>query len=254
MNKELLDKLKHKKEACRRGKQGQVALEEYTEIAQAARNQVRKAKALIESNLARDFKGNKKSSYRYVSGKRMARENAGPLQKETGDLVIDMEKAEVLYEFFASVFISKYSNHTVQVTEGKGRDQMSEELPTVEKDQVQDLLRNLEVHKGPDEMCPWVLREWAEEVAKLLSIIFKKSWQSDDIPTDCKRGRITPIFKKAKKKDPGNSRPVSLTFVPSKIMVHILLETTLRHMENKGKSCWTNLMAFCNEAVSLVYK
>ena len=48
MNKELLDKLKHKKEAYRGWKQGQVAWEEYREIVQAARDQVRKAKALIE--------------------------------------------------------------------------------------------------------------------------------------------------------------------------------------------------------------
>ena len=48
MNKELLDKLKHNKEAYRGWKQGQVAWEEYRAIVQAARDQVRKAKALIE--------------------------------------------------------------------------------------------------------------------------------------------------------------------------------------------------------------
>ena len=77
----------------------------------------------------------------------------GPLQKETGDLVTwDMEKAEVLNDFFASVFTSKCSSHTTQVTESKGRDWEKEELPTVGEDQVQDHLRNPKVHKsmGPD--------------------------------------------------------------------------------------------------------
>ena len=47
----------------------------------------------------------------------------GPLWKEMGELVTwDMEKAEVLNDFFASVFTSKGSSHTAQVTEGKGRD------------------------------------------------------------------------------------------------------------------------------------
>jgi len=64
MNKELLDKPKHKKEAYRGWKQGQVAWEEYREIIQAARDQIRKAKSLIELNLARDIKGNKKNFYR----------------------------------------------------------------------------------------------------------------------------------------------------------------------------------------------
>ena len=61
MNKLLLGKLKHKKEAYRGWKQGQVAWEEYRETVRAAREQVRKAKALIELNLARDIKGNKES-------------------------------------------------------------------------------------------------------------------------------------------------------------------------------------------------
>ncbi|KFV97213.1 hypothetical protein N327_03267, partial [Fulmarus glacialis] len=105
MNKELLDTLKHRKEAYRGWKQGQVAWEEYREIVPAARDQIRKAKVLIELNLARDIKGNKKSFYRYMADKRKTRENVGPLWNKMGDLVTqDMEKVEVLNDFFASVF------------------------------------------------------------------------------------------------------------------------------------------------------
>jgi len=140
-----------------------------------------------------------------------------PVQKETENLVTqDVEKAEVLNEFLPQFFTGKCSSHTAQVTKGKGRDWKNEELPTVGKDQVQDHLRNLKVHKsvGPDEMHPQVLQELADDIAKPLSIIFEKLRQSGEVPT-------------------GNYRPVSLTSVPGKIMEQIFLETLLRHIENK---------------------
>ncbi|KAK4821781.1 hypothetical protein QYF61_002197 [Mycteria americana] len=92
--------------------------------------------------------------------------------------------------------------------------------PSVNQELVCELLQQLDPYKwmGPDNIHPRVLRELADVIVRLLSIIFDKSWTSGDIPEDWKKANVTPIYKKGLKKHPGNYRPISLTSVPGKVM------------------------------------
>jgi len=75
LRKEMLVKLRKKRELHRQWKQGLTSWEEYREAARLCRDGVRKAKAQLELNLARGAKNNKKGFYRYVSRKKMVKES-----------------------------------------------------------------------------------------------------------------------------------------------------------------------------------
>jgi hypothetical protein len=58
---------------------------------------------------------------------------------------------------------------------------------------------------GPDNIHPKLLIECVQEVAELLSIIFRKSTGMEEkcVPSDWKKAIVNPIFKKGKRTDPG---------------------------------------------------
>ena len=116
---------------------------------------------------------------------------------------------------------------------------------------------------GSDGMHPWVLRELADVTAESLSIVFERSWRTE-VPEDWRKADVTPIFKKSKKEDPGNYRPVSLTSVHGKVMQQLILAVISKQVDGmkvirsspheftKGKSCLTILIAFYDGMTSWV--
>ena len=173
---------------------------------------------------------------------------------------------EVLNAFFASVFSGNtgcsLDTQYPELAEGDGEQNVA---LTIHKELVGDLLRHLDVRKsmGPDGIHPRVLRELAEELAKLLSIIYQQSWLSGEVPVDWQLANVTPIYKKGRRADLGNYRPVSLTSVPGKLVEQIVLRVITRHLQGKqairpsqhgfmkGRSCLTNLI-FYDQVTCLV--
>ena len=100
--------------------------------------------------------------------------------------------------------------------------------------------------------------ELADVIAEPLSTIFERSWRTREVPEDCRKASVTPIFKKGKKEDPGKYRPLSLTPIAGKVMEQLILEVIIKQVEEKkvirsnllvftkGKSCLTNLIGFYN--------
>ncbi|KFQ22767.1 hypothetical protein N331_12662, partial [Merops nubicus] len=98
---------------------------------------------------------------------------------------------------------------------------------------VSDLLHHLDIYQsvGPGGLHPRVLKELADELTKPLLMIYWKSWLTGEVPVDWRLADVRPIYKKGRKEDPGNYRPVSLTLVPGKVMEQFILSAITQHLQ-----------------------
>ena len=175
----------------------------------------------------------------------------------------DHDKAETLNEYFGSVF-SVENIHSIPFFERK----CSNLLTTIEfsTEEIEDLLMHLDINKspGPDGIHSRVLKETHAEIAKPLQLIFTKLLNEGKNPSSWKEAIVVPIFKKGKRSDPANYRPVSLTSVVCKTMEKIVRKHIIHHLEqNKvmseeqhgfraGRSCTTQLLEVCEEWTDVI--
>ncbi|KAK4808476.1 hypothetical protein QYF61_005793 [Mycteria americana] len=117
-------------------------------------------------NLARYVKDSKKGSYKHIGDKRKAKENRSPSLNEVQDLMTqNMEKAEVLNAFFASVSTNKTGLQESQVPETRGKGWSKEDVRLLEEDQI--LTEELLMYGLDEQTVRWIenwLNGWVQRV------------------------------------------------------------------------------------------
>jgi len=124
--------------------EGMVDWEEHRDAVQMCRGGIRKAKAWMEVNLARDVKNNK-GLFKYIDHKRQAKESVTPLINEKGGLASsDMERLRYLMSSLSQSSLA-VRLPTPLMSELLGRGQVFKIPSTVRLDQVQHHLMRLNV-------------------------------------------------------------------------------------------------------------
>ena len=171
-----------------------------------------------------------KKFWTYIKSIKTNGSGVGTLSVDDQEISNAKEKAEALNRQYSSVFTNE------NITNMPCMD--GEPYPTIDEvdidvDGVEKLLKDINTNKasGPDGIPSRVLKDLSEELAAVITKVFSKSIETGELPDDWLTANVTAIFKKGKKYDPANYRPVALTSVTSKLMEHILYRHIITHLE-----------------------
>ena len=204
---------------------------DYCKIRNRVRSLTRKQVKNHERGIALQAKSNPKLFWKYVRSKTKTRERIPDLyaNQKKERTSSDLEKAEVLSDYFASVFTVEPKDNFPIISV---KDVPALEMPIVTPEKVRKKLDSLNTSKspGPDQISPRILKELSGCLSKPLSLIFNASLSNQYVPNEWKEANITAIYKKGDQKDPGNYRPVSLTCIICKILESFIRDSIMEHM------------------------
>ena len=236
----------------------------FIEARRKCKRAIKTAKREYEKKIAKHSKHNPRQFWNFVNDKLKVNSNISPLDKKDGSKATsDEDKANVLNEYFASVFtkenlnnIPDYTPHSVNICDIRV-------TPTA----VQKKLSKLDPSKaqGPDKIPSRILKELSNELAQPISFLFNATLETGQLPEDWKKAEVIAIYKKkGKKSDPANYRPVSLTCILCKVLEDIIRDCIVDHMNNqniyspsqhgfrKQMSCMTQLLEVMNDFTKMI--
>ena len=193
----------------------------------------------------------------YIKSKKVDHCGVAPLRHNDRTYTDSKDKASILNDYFASVFVSE--DGSMPTLDSNSFPDISPLL--IHDEGVANLLSSLDDHKasGPDEIPTTLLKKLATVISPVLTRIFQASLHQCLIPMDWKSANVVPVFKKGERSIPSNYRPVSLTCICSKLLEHIIYSHIFLHLKKydilceeqhgfrANRSCETQLISTVND-------
>ena len=253
--------IKEKKWKVYRDNKNDDTLDVYRQARNYSVKTIREAKYNFEKSLANEVKnGETASFYAYLRSSTNIKEEVSRVTKPDGSLTTTKkDTADVINQCLQQVFVREGQEETPQLDFQFEGEPLDDILFSIQD--VYDILSNLKVSSapGPCTFHPKIMNECAESLAPPLYSIYRDSLDTGKLPNIWKTANVSPIYKKGRKTDPLNYRPISLTSVPCKVMERIIGKEIMRHLENNKllskhqhgfrskRSCLTQLLEYFSE-------
>ena len=215
---------------------------------------IRSSKRRHEENLVADLKENPNLYFGHCRKSLNTKQGVTNVIDGGGKLTeSDGETANALNSYYHSVF-TRDDQQSTPVFPQQTEEELTDVAVTVES--VEEILQSLKTNKaaGPDGVENRLMKECSEEMAPVLTELFRKSIDEGEVPRQWKEAHIVPIHKSGSKAVMGNYRPVALTSAICKVLEKIVcsaimgyltrnkLITPQQHGFIRGRSCQTNIL------------
>ena len=222
--------LKEKKKTYKQMKRNPSLKEKYKSLDKIYRKSIINFSRNHEEKLMRSR--NKNMFHSYVKSKLKSPSHIPPLLNASGTVILDSkEKANTLNSLFSKIFQKDIDSTMPDLPDFGSTFNTMPDFKITPKD-VEFAISNLKntVSRTPDHIPSLYIKKNSKALAKPLSILFNKSLETGKIPSIWKEALVVPVFKKGRRDDPGNYRPISLTSVVCRLLERIIHHKISEHL------------------------
>jgi hypothetical protein len=219
---------------------------------------------------------NPKSFYSFAKKSKKSKTGIDCLQREDGSLTENQKEiSNLLNESFKKSFsvplpskqidnISAFFEIGLEINDSK-ENSILQDFNFTEKEMIEAINKTKTYSSpGPDGWATSLLLNCKEELAEPLCILWRKSLDTGNIPSNLKTANIAPIPKKGKRTLPQNYRPIALTSHIIKAFERVIrnvlqnfLETNnklneMQHAFRKGRSCLSQLIEHYDQIIDML--
>jgi len=231
-----------------------------------AQRETRRAHVNYISDLvAPDGNSSPKAFFSYMKHLRKDQSGISDLKHEGQTFADPIKKANILNQQFQSVFTQ---DPDTNIDMSKSQQYPDMDDITITENGVNKLLGNLKEGKasGPDHIPSRILKRLKDELSPCITLLFNVSLTNGVVPNDWKTANVCPIYKKGRRSEASNYRPVSLTCILCKMLEHIIVSNVMKHCDKYNilakeqhgfrskRSCETQLAGFVHDLASSLDK